>query len=106
MPKRILPLSETKVRTAKAQEKEYKLFDGGDLFLIVTPSGGKLWHFKYRFDGRERKLTLGPFILKFLLLRPEPRKMGPGGRSQMASILELSARHRNRLKPQKQRLLR
>jgi integrase len=61
MPKRILPLSETKVRTAKPQEKEYKLFDGGGLFLLVTPSGGKLWHFKYRLDGRERKLTLGPY---------------------------------------------
>ncbi|SEM78521.1 Integrase [Syntrophus gentianae] len=61
MPKRITPLSEITLRTAKPKEKEYKLFDGGGLFLLVTPSGGKLWHFKYRFDSKERKLTFGPY---------------------------------------------
>ena len=61
MPKRIAPLSEVRVRTTKPKEKEYKLFDGGGLFLLVTPSGGKLWHFKYRFDKKEKKLTFGPY---------------------------------------------
>ena len=61
MPKRIAPLSEVRVRTTKPKEKEYKLFDGGGLFLMVTPSGGKLWHFKYRFDRKEKKLTFGPY---------------------------------------------
>ena len=61
MPKRITPLSEIKVRTAKPREKSYKLFDGRGLFLFVTPSGGKLWHFKYRFDNKEKKLTLGSY---------------------------------------------
>lgn len=61
MPKRVIQLSDTKVRTAKPQESEYKLFDGGGLFLLVTPSGGKHWHFKYRFGGKERKLSLGPY---------------------------------------------
>jgi len=61
MPKRIIPLTDTKVRNSKPQEREYKLFDGGGLFLMVTPSGGKLWHFKYRFDGKEKKLALGAY---------------------------------------------
>jgi integrase len=61
MPKRITPLSEVKVRNAKSQESAYKLFDGGGLFLLVTPSGGKLWHFKYRFDKKEKKLTFGAY---------------------------------------------
>ncbi|MBU3935761.1 integrase arm-type DNA-binding domain-containing protein [Patescibacteria group bacterium] len=61
MPKRITPLSEVKVRNAKSQESAYKLFDGGGLFLLVTPSGGKLWHFKYRFDKKEKKLTFGTY---------------------------------------------
>ena len=61
MPKRITPLSEAKVRTAKPNQKTYKLFDGGGLFLLVTPSGGKLWHLKYRFDRREKKLTFGTY---------------------------------------------
>jgi len=61
MPKRIAPLSEIRVRTAKPKDKEYKIFDGGGLFVMITPSGGKLWHFKYRFDKKEKKLTFGPY---------------------------------------------
>lgn len=61
MPKRIAPLSDIKVRTAKPKGNDYKIFDGGGLFLLVTPSGGKLWHFKYRFDKKEKKLTLGAY---------------------------------------------
>lgn len=61
MPKRIQPLSDTKVRNAKPQEKEYKLFDGGGMFLLITPSGGKLWHLKYRFNDKEKKLALGSY---------------------------------------------
>jgi hypothetical protein len=61
MPKRITPLSEIKIRTAKPKKTTYKIFDGGGLFLLVTPSGGKLWHFKYRFEGKEKKLSLGSY---------------------------------------------
>jgi len=61
MPKRIAPLTDTKVRNTKPGEKEIKLFDGGGLFLLVTSRGGKLWHFKYRFGGREKKLSFGTY---------------------------------------------
>jgi integrase len=61
MPKRIAPLSETKVRTVKPKEKPQKLFDGGGLFLMVTPAGGKLWNFKYRFEGKEKKQAFGAY---------------------------------------------
>jgi len=61
MPKRVKPLTDTKVRTAKPQHKEYKLFDGEGLFLLITPTGGKLWNFKYRFDKKEKKLALGSY---------------------------------------------
>jgi len=55
MPKRIAPLTDAKVRTVKVGKKPQKLFDGGGLFLLITPSGGKLWKFKYRFEGKEKK---------------------------------------------------
>ena len=48
MPKRITPLAPLQVSHAKSKEKEYKLTDGGGLYLLVTPSGGKLWRLKYR----------------------------------------------------------
>ncbi|MBA3013563.1 MAG: tyrosine-type recombinase/integrase [Proteobacteria bacterium] len=61
MPRRIAPLTDTKVRTIKPAEKPQKLFDGGGLFLLVTPTGGKLWRLKYRFGGIEKLLSLGAY---------------------------------------------
>jgi integrase len=54
-----MSLSDTTVRNAKAQVKQYKLYDEGGLFMIVKPSGGKLWRLKYRFNGTEGQLSIG-----------------------------------------------
>lgn len=61
MPKRVLPLSEMQVSKAKVKngESQITLFDGGGLFLLVTAAGGKLWRFKYRFDGKQKMLSFG-----------------------------------------------
>lgn len=40
---------------------DFKLSDGGGLYLLATKSGGKLWNYKYRFEGKEKKLSLGSF---------------------------------------------
>lgn len=61
MPKRIQPLSDIQVKNAKPTPKDVKLFDGGGLFLLITPTGGKLWHMKYRFGGKEKKLAFGAY---------------------------------------------
>jgi hypothetical protein len=56
-----MALTDTAIRSAKGQEKPYKLGDSGGLFLLVQPSGGKLWRLKYRIDGVEKKLSLGAY---------------------------------------------
>jgi integrase len=56
-----MALTDTTIRNAKPGEKSRKLFDSGGLFLFVTPSGGKLWRFKYRFGGKEKLLALGAY---------------------------------------------
>ena len=56
-----MPLSDTSIRNAKAQGKALKLFDGGGLFLLVSPAGGKLWRLKYRFQGKEKLLAIGAY---------------------------------------------
>lgn len=61
MAKRIVPLTELAISKAKKAAKEFKLFDGGGLFLLITPAGGKLWNLKYRFAGKEKKLALGAY---------------------------------------------
>ena len=46
-------LTDTAIRKAKANGKRAKLFDGGGMYLEVTPSGGKWWRLKYRHAGRK-----------------------------------------------------
>lgn len=54
-----MPLSDVAIRKAKPADKPLRLFDAGGLYLEVSPSGGKLWRLKYRFDGKEKRLALG-----------------------------------------------
>nr|WP_051554208.1 integrase arm-type DNA-binding domain-containing protein [Desulfobulbus elongatus] len=67
MPRKITPLTDIRVKSIKPQTTNIKLFDGGGLFLLVTPSGGKLWRLKYRFGGTEKLLTLGTYPQTSLL---------------------------------------
>jgi integrase len=54
-------LTELKVKQTKAKDKAYKLFDGGGLFLFVSPAGGKLWRWSYRHDGKGKLASLGKY---------------------------------------------
>jgi hypothetical protein len=54
-------LTDMKVKSAKGKDKAYKLTDGQGLYLLVTPAGGKLWRFKYRFGGKEKGLAFGTY---------------------------------------------
>ena len=54
-------LNDTQVRNAKPRQSAYKLFDERGLFLLVSPSGARLWRFKYRTHGREKLLALGAY---------------------------------------------
>ncbi len=56
-----MSLTDTAIRNAKPCAKPAKLFDERGLFLIVTPSGGKWWRFRYRFDSKEKLLSLGVY---------------------------------------------
>jgi integrase len=58
---KIMALTETAIRAAKARPKAYKLFDEKGLFLLVTPAGTRLWRFKYRLTGVEKLLALGSY---------------------------------------------
>jgi integrase len=56
-----MPLTDTAIRQAKPAEKPQRLFDGGGLYLEVAPAGGKWWRLKYRFGGKEKRLSLGTY---------------------------------------------
>ena len=83
-----MPLTDTALRSLKPQSKAVKLFDGGGLFLHVTPSGGKWWRLKYRFDGKEKLLALG--IYPDVGLK-EARKRREEAREQIAKGIDPGA---------------
>jgi integrase len=56
-----MPLTDAAVKNAKPSTKPLKLFDGGGLFLLVTPAGQKYWRLKYRFGGKEKLLSIGVY---------------------------------------------
>lgn len=61
MARTVVPLTAQQVKHAKPENKDYKLFDGGGLFVLVKNTGGKLWRLKYRIDGKEKLLALGSY---------------------------------------------
>ncbi|WP_425091498.1 integrase arm-type DNA-binding domain-containing protein [Tropicimonas sp. S265A] len=46
-----MPLTDTALRNAKPRDRDYKMFDGNGLHVLVTRSGSKLWRMKYRYRG-------------------------------------------------------
>lgn len=56
-----MALTDTAIRNAKPLDKPFKLYDEKGLFLQVTPTGGKWWRFKYRFNDKEKLLSFGTY---------------------------------------------
>lgn len=56
-----MPLSDAACKNAKPKEKPYKMGDSLGLYLLINPTGSKLWRMKYRFHGKERTISFGPY---------------------------------------------
>ncbi|MGA7342519.1 MAG: Arm DNA-binding domain-containing protein [Terracidiphilus sp.] len=56
-----MPLTDTALRNARPLSKTTRLFDERGLYLEISPAGGKWWRLKYRFDNREKRLSLGVY---------------------------------------------
>ncbi len=56
-----MKLTDTTIKAAKPKEKAYKLSDGGGLLLLVQPNSSKWWRYRYRFNGKEKSISLGVY---------------------------------------------
>ena len=56
-----MPLSDAAIRNLKPRDKPYKVSDFDGLFVLGKPTGSRLWQFKYRLDGKEKLLSVGPY---------------------------------------------
>jgi len=54
-------LTDVQIKKAKPTDKAYKMADSGGLFLLVSTTGNRSWRLKYRFGGKEKLLTFGPY---------------------------------------------
>jgi integrase len=83
-----MPLTDTEVRKAKAQDEAYRLSDGGSLYLWVTPAGGKLWRWAYKHESKEKLMSFGKYPDVSLVLarerHAEARKLLATGLDPMA----------------------
>lgn len=76
-----MALKKLEARYATKRAKDYKLADGGGLYLLVRPNVSKLWRMKYRFDGKEKLLAFGRYpdlSLADALLRRAEAKVALG----------------------------
>ncbi len=58
-----MALTDTAIRGAKAGKEPFKVYDREGLFLLVNPSGSKLWRWRYRFEGKEKLMAMGEYPL-------------------------------------------
>jgi len=83
-----MALTDTVIRKARAKHTVYRLTDGGGLYLQITPAGGRLWRWKYRFEGREKLMSFGSYPdVSLSLVRErhvEARKLLASGTDPMA----------------------
>jgi integrase len=74
MPKLVLPLTDLRIKSAKPRDKNYKLSDGGGLFVLITTVGTKLWRMSYtQPNGKKNNLALGAYPVVTLAAAREKR---------------------------------
>jgi integrase len=56
-----MPLTDATIRNARAPERARKLYDERGLYLLITPGGRRWWRLKYRFDAKEKLISLGTY---------------------------------------------
>ena len=77
-----MALTDAKIRALKPTGKAFKVSDFGGLYINVTAKGSKLWKLKYRFQGKEGKLSFGAYPDVSL---KEARELKEQARAQLAS---------------------
>lgn len=53
--------TDIQIRAIKPQAKQGKVSAGDGLYLVVSPVGGKVWRYKYRFGGKQKEITIGTY---------------------------------------------
>ena len=82
-----MPLSDVQIRNLRPKDKQYKVSDFEGLYVLVKPSGSRLWQMKYRYFGKERLLSLGAYPAVSLA---QARKLKDEARALLAKGIDPS----------------
>ena len=88
-----MTLSDAAIRALKPKDKPIKIFDGGGLFLLVTPKGGKWWRLQYRMGGKRKLISLGVYPAVGL---KDARERRDEARKQLAAGIDPSENRKAR----------
>lgn len=55
------PLTDTEIKKAKAQDKDYKLRDGQGLYILIKKNAKKFWRFDYKFNDKRNTISFGEY---------------------------------------------
>jgi integrase len=95
-----MPLTDTAIKALKPKDKRYTVTDEKGLVLEVFPTGGMLWHYRYRLEGKAERVTLGRYpALSLKLARQERDKLAtqvalgtsPARQKQLAKVAAADA---------------
>ena len=91
MARKSTTLTDSAIKTAKPREQAYKLSDGQGMYLEVMPTGSKLWRMKYRYEGKESRISFGAYPAVTL---QQARQHRADAREQLAQGLNPTAERR------------
>jgi integrase len=56
-----MSLTDAKLRALKSKTTPFKIADAEGLYVLVSPTGSKMWRLAYRFGGKQKTLALGHY---------------------------------------------
>lgn len=87
-----MALTDVAIKKLKAEGKPIKVADERGLFLLIKPTGAKLWRWKYRFQGKEKLMAIGGYpdvsLAQARDKRDEGRRLLAAGSDPMAQRRE------------------
>lgn len=54
-------LTDKALKALQPKDKPYRVSDAHGLYIEVSKAGTKAWHLKYRFGGKEKRLSIGKY---------------------------------------------
>ena len=86
-----MALTDLAARAAKPKSAPYRVTDSWGLYLLVKPTGGKLWRLDYRFQGARKTISLGKYPMKGLA---DVRRARDDAKEQIEKGIDPSAKRK------------